>query len=130
MLGGGAEVDASAAVQAAEEEPKQAPEREVVCVLAEAEVDEDVADDEDVVAEVVVDEVVKAEEEDVESDEDVQENAIEEEARSQKTWEELEVTLDCTAGVNMTGLHLRSATTVCSASRCVSPGAPPPRRCG
>ena len=98
-------VDASAAVQAAEEEPKQAPEREVVCVLAEAEVDEDVADDEDVVAEVVVDEVVKAEEEDVESDEDVQENAIEEEARSQKTWEELEVTLDCTAGVNMTGLQ-------------------------
>ena len=73
--------------------------------------------------------MVKAEEEDVESDEDVQENAIEEEARSQKTWEELEVTLDCTAGVNMTRpRNLRSATTVCSASRCVSPRAPPPKK--
>ena len=32
-------------MKAVEEEPKRSPEREVVCVLAEAEVDEDVADD-------------------------------------------------------------------------------------
>ena len=109
-------VDTSAAVQTAEEQPKQTPEREEVCVLAEAEVDRvedgDVAEDDEVVEDVNGAEASKAEEamnveidEARETDEAVEASPVEEEASSQKTWEELEVTLDCTAGVNMTGLQ-------------------------
>ena len=106
--------DASAAVKAVEEEPKRSPEREVVCVLAEAEVEEDVeeknvvVEDEDVEAEVVVAEVQAETNADVEEDEvqeEEEEDDVQEEAEDLKTWEELEVTLDCTAGVNMTGLQ-------------------------
>jgi hypothetical protein len=98
-------------VKAVEEEPKRSPEREVVCVLAEAEVEEDVeeknvvVEDEDVEAEVVVAEVQAETNADVEEDEVQEEDDVQEEAEDLKTWEELEVTLDCTAGVNMTGLQ-------------------------
>jgi hypothetical protein len=107
------DADASAAVKAVEEEPKRSPEREVVCVLAEAEVEEDVEEknvvvedeDEDVEDEVVVAEVQAETNADVEEDEVQEEDDVQEEAEDLKTWEELEVTLDCTAGVNMTGLQ-------------------------
>ena len=104
------------------------PAREVVCVLAEAEVEEQVTVEVTEEAEANVDENDEAfvetvgetkemGEEDVEEEEEeavavavaeesfAEEEEEEEVTDSTPTWTELEVTLDCTAGVNMTGLQ-------------------------
>ena len=106
--------------------PKVAPEREVVCVLAEAEIEEEEADEDEEEVETAVETDADDEAEEEEAEEEVEEEVVavaeeatveeaeeeeeEEETAEEpeepgKTWEEFEVTLDCTAGVNMTGLQ-------------------------